>query len=585
MPTTKKAKESLYDSLGSEVAPKAEHHVDGGELVSRILEAQGVKHLFAVNGGHTFPILGTLREHGVKLIHMRHEQACAYAADAYARTSGKPGVCSVTAGCGLTNAVTGLCGAGLAGSSVVCIAGQHPTTEDQMGSFQEAYGSEVCRTFSKFTKRVLDWTTIEVDLRQAFREATTPPQGVSLLEIPTNILYETRDAREQRRGAKVYSPDDLRSAADAAKIDRILEMLQSAERPLIAAGDGIFWSGAGADLLEFTELTGIPTYARRTGQGAIPEEHPLAVRGVWKKPFTGRADVVLAIGFRFWSGEKFGEPPTWNGNARYIQVDATPNRIGLHVPAELAVVGDAKLVLRQLIEASRRHGLSWKKLAESAWRREMDEVRGTYEKTIDATETKTHEQHPIHPDRLCRELCEILDRDATVVIDSFTLSGWMTQWFRARFPGQVVDAGPLAPVGHGVGMAIGAQLARPGKQVVLVTGDGGLGIGGFDIETAVRYDLPIQTILWNNSSWGPGFEEMPILKGRTDPFNMLENIRYDQMFSVIGCHAEYVEQPGSIRGALERALRSGKASLVNVIGDKRIGHPRLGGNLLGSTQL
>jgi acetolactate synthase-1/2/3 large subunit len=585
MPTAKKTNQSVYEDPGPAHQPAPANVVDGGELVSRVLESQGVKYLFAINGGHTFPILATLREHGIKLIHMRHEQACAYAADAYARTSGNPGVCSVTAGCGLTNAVTGLCGAGLAGSAVVCIAGQHPTTEDQIGSFQEAYGSEVCRTFSKFAKRVLDWTTIEVDLRQAFREATVPPQGPALLEIPTNILYERRNASEQRRGAKVYPPGELRSAGDPAKVERLVEMLQSAERPLIAAGDGIFWSGAGGELDEFVELTGIPAYARRTGQGAVPEDHPLAIRGVWKKPFTGRADVVVAIGFRFWSGEKFGEPPTWNGDARYVQIDATPNRIGLHVPAELAVVGDPKLVLRQLIDASKRLGLSWKKNADSKWRREIDEIRANYERTIDEAEKKTRDQTPIHPDRLCRELCEVLDRDATVVIDSFTLSGWMTRWFRSRFPGQVVDAGPLAPVGHGVGMAIGAQLARPGKQIVLVSGDGGLGIGGFDIETAVRYDLPIHTLLWNNSSWGPGFEEMPLLKGRTDPFNMLENIRYDQMFSVLGCHTEYVERPGDIRAALERALRSGKASLINVVGDKRIGHPRLGGNLLGSTQV
>src|SRR5438094_5362637 len=204
MPMGKKANQSLVESVAA-----AGSRVDGGELVSRVLESQGVKYLFAINGGHTFPILATLRGHGIKLIHMRHEQACAYAADAYARTSGAPGVCSVTAGCGLTNAVTGLCGAGLAGSAVVCIAGQHPTTEDELGSFQEAYGSDVCRTFSKFVKRVLDWSTIEVDLRQAFREATTPPQGVALVEVPTNILYESRDPSQQRRGAKVYPPGEL----------------------------------------------------------------------------------------------------------------------------------------------------------------------------------------------------------------------------------------------------------------------------------------------------------------------------------------------------------------------------------------
>ncbi len=583
MPMGKKANESLYGQSTAKPAALAE--VDGGALVSRTLAAQGVRYLFAINGGHTFPILATLRENDIKLIHMRHEQACAYAADAYARTSGRPGVCSVTAGCGLTNAVTGLCGAGLAGSAVVCIAGQHPTTEDAFGSFQEAYGSEVCRTFSKFTKRVLDWTTIEVDLRQAFREAMAPPQGPTLVEIPTNILYQQGDPAEQRRGAKVYPPEELRAAADPAKIERTLELLHRAQRPLIAAGDGIFWSNAAEELRELVELTGIPAYARRTGQGAIDEDHPLAVRGVWKKPFTGRADCVLAIGFRFWSGEKFGEPPTWSGDATYIQVDAVPNRIGLHVPAEVAVVGDPKLVLRQLIEAAERQKLDWSRQAKSPWRREIAEVRANYERAIDEAEKKTREHVPIHPDRLCRELCEVLDRDATVVIDSFTLSGWMTQWFRSRYPGQVVDAGPLAPVGHGVGMAIGAQLARPGKQVVLVIGDGGLGIGGFDLETALRYGLPITTVLWNNSSWGPGFEEMPLLKGRTDPFNMVENIRYDRMFSVVGLHGEHAEKPGEIRPALERALRSGKTSLVNVVGDKRIGHPRLGGNLLGSTQV
>ncbi|MEA2627480.1 MAG: acetolactate synthase large subunit, partial [Candidatus Binatota bacterium] len=328
--------------------------VDGGTLVGRVLQSQNVKYLFAINGGHTFPILAALREHGVKLIHMRHEQACAYAADAYARTTARPGVLSVTAGCGLTNAVTGLCGAGLAGSAVVCIAGQHPTTEDHIGSFQEAYGSEVCRSFSKYVQRVIDWTTIESDLRQAFREAITPPQGVALLEIPTNVLYHKDEDRQQRRGARVYDLDEIRSAGDPRHVERALELLHGAERPLIAAGDGVFWSGAAEELREFVELTGIPAYARRTGQGALPEEHPLAIRGAWKKPFTGRADVVLAIGFRFWSGEKFGEPPTWSDKAKYIQVDPTPSRVGLHVPAEVPIVGDAKLVLRQLIDASKR---------------------------------------------------------------------------------------------------------------------------------------------------------------------------------------------------------------------------------------
>jgi acetolactate synthase-1/2/3 large subunit len=550
-----------------------------------VLREQGVRFLFAINGGHTFPILGALRENGVTMVHMRHEQSCAYAADAYARTTGTPGVLSVTAGCGLTNAVTGLCVAGLTGSAIVCIAGQHPTTEDRLGSFQEAYGSEICRTFSKFTKRVLDWSTIQLDLGLAFREAISPPQGPSLVEIPTNILYHQDDEQRLRRGAKVYGTDELRSEGDPRQIERALELLADAERPLIAAGDGVFWSGAAAELRTFAELAHIPVYTRRAAQGALPEDHPLAVRGAWKKPFTGQADVVLAIGFRFWSGEHFGEPPTWSSTATYIQVDPVPSRVGWHVPAEVPIVGDPKLVLQQLMRAATEHGVTFSPARRQAWLAKVTETRASFEHQLAQQAAEVAADVPIHPAAVVRDLLAVMDHDATLVIDSFTLSGWLSQWFGARFAGQVLDAGPLAPVGHGIGMGIGAQLARPAKQVIVVIGDGGFGIGAMEIETALKHRLPIIVVLWNNSSWGPGFERMPLLRGRVDPFDMLPNLRYDKMFEAIGCHGEFVERPEQIRPALERALAAGRPSVVNILGDRRIGHARLGGNLLGSTKV
>jgi acetolactate synthase-1/2/3 large subunit len=576
---------SMGDSIGRPLPRPGDAKLDGGALVGRILGDQQVRFLFTVNGGHIWPILSHLREHDVQMIHMRHEQSCAYAADAYARTTGKPGVLSVTAGCGLTNAVTGLCVAGLTGSPLVCIAGQHPTTEDQLGSFQEAYGSEICRTFSKSVKRVLDWSTIEVDLRMAFREAMSPPPGPTLVEIPTNVLYQQDDVARQRRGARIYPPEALRSGGDPAAIDRALEALVRAERPLIVAGDGIFWSGAAAELRALAMRLQIPVYTRRAGQGAVPEDDPLAVRGAWKKPFTSRADVILAVGFKFWSGEHFGEPPAWNADATYIQVDPTPSRIGWHVPADVPIVGDPKLVLGQLVARADALGTDVASRRAGTWLAEVAATRTRFDDALRTQEAEVHGATPIHPARLTRELLDVLDRDATIVIDSFTLSGWLSQWLIARFPGQIVDAGPLAPVGHGIGMGIGAQLARPGKQVVVVIGDGGLGIGGMEIETALKLKLPMQTLVWNNSSWGPSFDQMPMLRGRVDPFDMLPELRYDRMFEAIGCHGEHVTDPDGIRPALTRAFASGKASVVNVIGDPRIGHARLGGNLLGSTKL
>ena len=339
----------------------------------------------------------------------------------------------------------------------------------------------------------------------------------------------------------------------------------------------------GGPAREFVELTSIPVYARRAGQGSLSEEHPLAIRGAFKKPFTGRADVVLTLGFRFWSGEHFGRPKTWNDKAKYIQVDPTPSRIGWQVPAEIPLVGDPKLVLRQMIGRIKELKLDFSKNRGSQWLEELSEVRSNFEGQVIENAKKFRGDRPIHPSRLARDLVSVLDKNCTIVIDSFTLSGWMSQNFVCRFPGQVIDAGPLAPVGHGFGMGIGVQLARPGSQVVLVMGDGGLGIGGWDMETAARYKLPIVCLLWNNSSWGPSFESMPLLKDRTDPFNMLQDIRYDKIFSEMGCHGENVTDPDEIIPALDRAFKSGKPSLVNVIGDKTVGHPTLGGNLLGST--
>src|SRR5579885_675112 len=428
--------------------------VDGGELVARVMRENKARYCFSINGGHLFPILAQLRAHEIKLIHMRHEQATAYAADAYARMTGEVGVCMVTAGCGLTNAVTGLCLAAMTNSAVVCVSGQHPNTEDHQGSFQEAYGSEVLRSFAKYTKRVTDWSTIEFDMRLAFREAITPPQGVALVEIPQNILYHHEDDKQQSPGGMRFTVDDVRSAGDPAKIDRALELLVAAERPLIAGGDGLFWSQAGPELREFVELTSIPVYARRAGQGAVSEEHPLAIRGAFKKPFTGRADVVLTLGFRFWSGEHFGQPPTWTDKAKYIQVDPTPTRIGWQVNADLPIVGDPKLVLRQLINRIKELKLDFSKNRTSEWTREVMATRQRFDAQIREQNAKVSGARPIHPARLCEDLIKVMDKNATTIIDSFTLSGWMSRAFTCRFMGQVVDAGPLSPVGHGVGMAI-----------------------------------------------------------------------------------------------------------------------------------
>src|SRR5262249_32131303 len=156
---------------------------------------------------------------------------------------------------------------------------------------------------------------------------------------------------------------------------------------------------------------------RRAGQGAVPEDDPLAVRGAWKKAFTARADVILAVGFKFWSGEHFGEPPAWNADATYIQVDPTPSRIGWHVPADVAIVGDPKLVLAQLFRRADELGIGASPAARAPWLAEVTATRTRFDEALRAQEADVHDAMPIHPARLTRDLLDVLDRDATIVVD------------------------------------------------------------------------------------------------------------------------------------------------------------------------
>src|SRR5262249_577448 len=163
---------------------------------------------------------------------------------------------------------------------------------------------------------------------------------------------------------------------------------------LVAAGDGVFWSDAAAELRALAARLALPVYTRRAAQGAVPEDDPLAVRGAWKKPFTARADVILAVGFRFWSGEHFGEPPPWNADAPSLQIDAAPSRVGWHVPAAIPIVGDPKLVLRQLVERADAARLERRG---GPWLAEIARVRGEFDRALREQETEVHARKPIHP--------------------------------------------------------------------------------------------------------------------------------------------------------------------------------------------
>lgn len=553
----------------------------GGEAIGRVLKEEGVKYYFGVHGGHIWSMMAGIQKHGIKMIHMRHEQAGGYAADAWARTTGQPGVCFATAGPGMTNLASGVSQSWYCMSPTIALLGQHGPESDYRSPLQEGYGAELYKTITKWSYRIVDWNTISHHIRRAFREATTYPPGPVALEFPINV--QTAMGTDNQIG---YKPREkptpaIDTQADPAMIEKAVTMLLNAERPVVVGGDGIFWDNASDELKEFVELLQIPVHTRRMGRGAVAEDHPLAFSGGYRRTLFANADAFMIIGLRESVLEAYFEPPVWNEKARYIQIQESPRELSSALATEVAMVGSPKLVLRQMIDCAR--SLIKGKPGRQAWLDTLAKAREDWSVKARARGAQFRDARPIHPDFLGQEIVDFLDPNATVIYDSYTGSAFITDKIKARFAGQVLDSGTQAGVGHGIGMGIGAQLGRPGKQVFVMMGDGGMGIGGMDIETARRYNLPVVYLIYNNSSWISNFRELFL--PQLESWDMLPDIRYDKMFEVLGCHAEHVEDPAEIRPALERAFNSGKTSVINVIPDRTVMQPfsiRMGQGLAAS---
>jgi acetolactate synthase-1/2/3 large subunit len=544
----------------------------GGRIIGRILKEHGVKFVFGIPGGHVWSIDTGLHEHGIKRIHMRHQQAAVYAADAYARISLSPGICYGTAGIGATDSVSGINQAWLARTPVIGLFGMHTSSESHRGTLQEAYPSRIFETMTKWCVDIDDWRQIPLYLRRALRDCLVYPPGPIVLGLTIECLTFVWPWTEEALIGDVpleTTPPPSPAQGDPAVVERAVALLLQAKRPVMVAGEGVYWAGGAPELQELVELLHIPVHTRRIARGAVPEDHPLAFGGAYRADFWKDADVVVIIGLRLGWFEGYGRPPAWPSKAKRIVIQETAADSWSPLPVHEFIIGNPKLVLRQMISCAR--SLMRKPPQRKAWLRHLETCRRDYEDSLMRDEAEYEDSKPIHPWILAREIAAFLDPDATIVLDSFMGSTYLTDKIKAKFPGQILDSGEAGSVGHGVGMGIGAQLARPGKQVFVLMGDAGMGVGGGDVETALRYNLPVVYLVCNTSSWFGGVECW--FEGQIDSWQMLPDIRYDKMYEALGCHAEYVTAPEDIRPALFRAFNSGKTAVVNVIVDNRVVHP------------
>ena len=552
------------------------------DVVAKVLKEEGVEWYAGVHGGHVWQLMVAIDRVGIKTYHMRHEQSGVYMADGWARASGKPGVAMGTAGPGFGNMISAMYQAYLARSPVICLLGQHGTSEDGWGPFQEAYAEPLSGYFTKWTKRLIDPSMIAYLMQKAFRDATTYPPGPVALEFPINIQGQIAGDEDSLRG---YLPHGVcaspsRPAGDPQMVEKAVRMLLEAKKPVVIGGDGIYWSNASEELKEFVELLNIPVLTRRMGRGAVPEEHPLAFGAGFRRPIQMQADVIAIFGLRMNMLEGFGMPPRYPvENVRYIQVSEDPEELTTRLSTEVSILGSPKQVLRQMIDCAK--DLMKGKPDRSEWLGIVNKVREEDRAKRKEMVDKVRNNKAINPHFVAAELVDFLDKDATIILDSFSMAGFSTDKIKASFAGQILDGATWSGVGHGIGIAMGAQLARPGKQVVDLLGDGGMGIAGWDIETAAHYKIPACYLLYNNSSWMGDAAQQAILPPdvKNCDWSTLPDIRYDKIFAEMGCHTELVAEPQQLKPALERAFNSGKTSVINVIPDKIALAPQLAGRI------
>ncbi|MCL0101555.1 thiamine pyrophosphate-binding protein [Dehalococcoidia bacterium] len=523
--------------------------ITGHKLVANALKNEGVEDLFFLMGGPISPLVGESEKLGIKTIYVRHEQASAMAAHAYARVTGKTGVLAATTGPGVMNTVTGIANAQADAAPVLLLGGSSNLSTQTLGGFQEMEQVPVMKSFTKLALQTSLTHRIPEFLSVGFRHAQDGCKGAVYIDLPGDVLGGVVEEDD------VIYPSQYRTESrplgEPAQIRKAIDILSKAQKPVIVTGSGILWSEAWEELRQFVDATGIPFYSTPQGRGVVPEDHRLFFGGARSMAFR-EADAVLALGVRANSMLFNFRAPQFDSAAKFIEVNIDGTELGRNRPVEVGILGDAKMVLQQLIEeASGR--IDGKK--ESEWTRQLgaqDAAR------MERTEAELNsDANPIHPARLCKELREVMNRDAVLVVDGHEIMGFARHSIPVYEPRHRINAGPQGCMGVGVPFGIGAQVGAPDKQVIVLCGDGAFGWNGMEMDTAVRHKLPIKVVIGNNAGFTSRSTYGSV--GRELGWQ-----RYDKMMEAIGCYGEWVEEADDIRGALERAFAVDGPAVVNV---------------------
>jgi thiamine pyrophosphate-dependent acetolactate synthase large subunit-like protein len=524
----------------------------GSELLVESLAANDVRDFFHIVGGPiTQTIIGAINA-GIRGIDVRDERAGTYAAVAYSRVSGRPGVMMACSGPGSINTVTGVAHAYADGAPVVILGGSAATFHRGTGAFQETDQVGVMRPITKWSHQVVDADGIDEALARALHIATTGAPGPVYLDLPADALFGTVQSDQPPRRA----PGRMRSAADPPLISDAVEQLRAARQPVVVAGSGVLWSQAWDELRQLVEIAGVPFYTTPITAGLIPEDHRLSFPGARSTAFR-EADCVLVVGTRDNYVLNSLAPPVFSPTSVLIEVNVNPDDLSANRAADVAILGDARLVLNQVVSEWQRHGPGQDL---TPWIARLHEVNdGARERSRGQYEAVSTDS-PIHPHRLAIEVRRAAPRDAIMVLDGRETLTFGRRAVPSYFPAGMLNPGTYGTMGVGVPYAIGARVADPGRPVVALVGDGAFGYHAMEIDTAVRHGLGFVCVVANNAGW---------TANRDRPGHALDYSSYERVADVFGGLGLRVDAAEALGPALDEAVdyvkRQNKPAIVNVM--------------------
>jgi acetolactate synthase-1/2/3 large subunit len=528
----------------SVVAHQVEGH--GGRLAAEVLLAHGIDVVFTLSGGHLFVLYDGCVQTDLALVDTRHEQTAAFAAEGFAKVTGRPGCAALTAGPGVTNGVSALASARLAGSPMLVIGGRAPQGRWGRGSLQELDHVPIVAPVTKTAATATPGAGIVDSLHHALLAARTPHRGPTFVDLPLDAFGPaTAD----------IPPFDARDAAgltpDPDAVARVAALVGAAERPVVVAGGDVYWSGAHEELRALAEAAALPVLANGLGRGLLAADHRLAFSRARSAALRG-ADLVLVAGTPLDFRLGFGS----FGDARVVHLADAPSEIGTHAAPVEAIGADLRATLAALASAGAARG------ARAEHERWIEVLRADEQRGRDAERPRLEsDATPIAPSRIYGELRALLDRDAVVIGDGGDFVSYAGKYIDTFVPGSFLDPGPYGCLGTGPGYALGASRGRPGRQLVLLLGDGAIGFS-------------LTAIVGNNGIWGLEKHPMQALFGYDVVADLQPEARYDLVMEALGGHGELVREPGELRPALQRAFATPGPSLVNVLTDPGDAYPR-----------